>query len=237
MATAAVAIPSHERPEPGSINVPLGSFPATAISKDANAADVAEKVIDSFNTALSSKNYANVANLFLPEGYFRDHLALTWQLRTVKGRDTIRDYLKASLNHLTKVELDKSSAFRSPSNAPIDAWGDVQGIQFFINFETEIGTGRGTVRLAETTEKEWKIFTFAVTLLELKSFPEPVGDSRPQGVEHGGNPDRKTWLETREAEKEFVGAEPMVLIIGMCSELYPVRDVKADDRKALGRLV
>lgn len=214
MATAAVAIPSHERPEPGSVNIPIGAYPGTAISKDVDAGAVAEKIVHSFNSALSQKDYDAIVNLFLKDSYFRDHLALTWKLRTVKGPENILDYLKTARNPLTKIQIDKSSAFRSPTNGPIDAWGDVHGIQFFITFETEIGEGLGTVRLAETKEGEWKIFTFAATLRELKASPEPVNHRRTKGVEHGGNPERKTWLETREAEKEFVGTDPTVLIIG-----------------------
>jgi hypothetical protein len=214
MAAAAVAIPSRERPEPGSVNIPIGSFPASTTSKDVDAEAIADKVVQTFNTALSRKDYDSIATLFLEDSYFRDHLALTWKLRTVKGPENIREYLRTARNPLIKVQLDKSSAFRSPANAPIDAWGDVHGIQFFISFETEIGEGLGTVRLAETKEGEWKIFTFAIALREFKASPEPVNHRRTKGVEHGGNPERKTWLETREAEKEFAGVEPTVLIIG-----------------------
>ncbi|KAF2199301.1 FAD/NAD(P)-binding domain-containing protein [Delitschia confertaspora ATCC 74209] len=205
-------IPSHERVEPGSVNIPMGKFPPTATMKDIDAAKVAEDIITPFDKALSENNYDSLANLFLENSYFRDHLALSWDLRTLKGRDRILEYLKSS-SSLKKVELDKSTAFRSPAVADIDACGEVKGVQFFITFETELGKGSGAVRLAET-DGQWKIFTFFITLEGLKSHPEPRYHKRTKGVQHEGNPDRKSWKEKREAESELQEKDPVVLIIG-----------------------
>ena len=70
----------------------------------------------------------------------------------------------------------------------------------WIAFETEVGRGRGHLRL-----KEGKAWTLLTTLDELKGHEEPRGDRRPQGVVHGGEPDRETWLEERAREAEELG--------------------------------
>ncbi|ORY16917.1 dimethylaniline monooxygenase (N-oxide forming) [Clohesyomyces aquaticus] len=216
MAPPVVAgIPSKDRVEPGSVNIPLGTYPATAKSTDIDAEKVALTIFSSINKYLSTKDTTGLASLFLDDiSYWRDHLALSWSLRTIKTRSKIAEFLAGSKTPLLSVTLDKGSAFKSPHAGPIDAWGDVKGIQFFIKFETEVGNGRGVVNLAEEKEGVWKIFTVFTALQELKGHEERVGSRRPQGVVHGGNPDRKNWRETREAEREFKDSEPKVLIIG-----------------------
>ncbi|KAF2660922.1 FAD/NAD(P)-binding domain-containing protein [Lophiostoma macrostomum CBS 122681] len=208
------SVPSRERVEPGSINIPLGEFPATSTSVDVDSSKVAHEIIVKFNESLTNNDYASIARLFLEDkSYWRDHLALSLELRTVKGSDRILAYLDSSKVRLTKIEIDSSSAFREPHFGPIDAWGDVKGIQFFVRFETEIGCGEGIVSLAEEGGA-WKIFTLYTLLKELKGHGEAVGKRRPHGVEHGGHPDRKNWAEKRDAERGFIDSDPKVLIIG-----------------------
>ncbi|KAF2473594.1 FAD/NAD(P)-binding domain-containing protein, partial [Lindgomyces ingoldianus] len=214
MAPPTSALPSKDRVEPGSVNIPLGDFPASASTTDVDANAVAQNTTDAINTALQIKDTTKFSSLFLEgKSYYRDHLALTWSLRTLKGRSQIAEYLQASKTPLQSIQIDKSSDFRAPHYGPIDAWGDVNGIQFFITFETGLGKGRGVVNLAEENG-EWKIFTMFTALEELKGFEEPTGSRRSKGVEHGGNPERKNWKEKREAEGRFEDMEPKVLIIG-----------------------
>jgi putative flavoprotein involved in K+ transport len=49
---------------------------------------------------------------------------------------------------------------------------------------------------------------------ELKGFEEQLGPRRDKGVSHGEQRDRQTWLERREAEREFTASEPQALVIG-----------------------
>ncbi|KAJ4368433.1 hypothetical protein N0V83_006790 [Neocucurbitaria cava] len=212
MGVGDTSIPSSERPELGSVNIPLGEYPATSTNEGVDAVKVATEIVSRFNDALSKKDHAAIAGIFLKDkSYWRDHLALTWDLRTSKGSDKVKSYLDSSKVQLTKVELDKSSAFRAPKFGPIDAWGDVKGISFFVKFETDVGRGEGIANLAEESG-EWKFFTLFTVLKELKGYEEPVSRRRTRGVKHGGDPNRKNWKERREAEKEEV--DPKVFIIG-----------------------
>lgn len=208
------AVPSSQRPERGSVNIPLGEFPATSTSENVDSTKVAQELIAIFNYTLRKKDYASTADLFLQDkSYWRDHLALTWELRTVKSRDNIRSYLESGKVPLTKVEIDSSAGHRAPQFGPIDFWGDVKGIKFFIKFETRLGRGEGVVALAQDGD-EWKIHTFYTLLKELKGHEEPLGKRRTKGVEHGGRPDRKNWKERRDAETDFEDSDPTVLILG-----------------------
>lgn len=206
------SIPSSERPEYGSVNIPLGEYPPTSKNKGIDAHAVANNIITTLNGIFSSQDFALVEDLFINGlSYWRDHLALTWDLRTVNGTSRIKQYLSASKARSINIIIDTTNEFRSPKFGPIDAWGDVEGIQFFIKFETDIGRGEGVVTLADV-DGSWKIFTIYTLLTELKGHEEPLNRRRSRGVKHGGDPARKTWKERRDAEKEEI--DPAVLIIG-----------------------
>lgn len=212
MGVGDASIASSERPELGSVNIALGEYPATSTNETVDAEKVANDIVSKFNDALSKKDNEAVAALFLGDkSYWKDHLALTWDLRTIKGGSKIKQYLDSSKVRLTTINVSKSSEFRSPKFGPIDAWGDVKGITFYITFETEIGRGEGVVTLAEENA-QWKLFTLFTSLKELKDHEEPVNHRRTKGVKHGGDPNRKNWQERRQAEKEEI--DPKVLIIG-----------------------
>ena len=209
-----VSVLSQDRVEPGSVNITLGEFPASASSSTVDADSIAADLISTLNQALANKDYHGIANLFLQYGYWRDHLALSWDLRTLKGRSDILAFLDKNCP-LETVRLDiyTLSAFRAPVFGPIDGWGDVKGVQFFITFDTNIGNGQGVVRLAEE-DGQWRIFTLFTSLRELKGYEEPMNNRRAKGVEHGMHSDRKNWADGRRAEANFKDKDPAVIIIG-----------------------
>jgi cation diffusion facilitator CzcD-associated flavoprotein CzcO len=207
--------PSSHRVEPGSVNVPLGEYPRTSTSSDVDAGKVAADLVSQLSKAISGKDSKALSSLFLHDkSYWRDHLGLSWDLRTQKGSDKIAAFVQKSKNPPTKIEIDASAANRAPAFGPIDGGiGKVNGISSFITFETDLGRGRGLIALAEE-DGQWKFFTVFTALLELKGHEESVGRNRTKGVSHGGDPMRKNWRETREAETNLEGMEPKVLILG-----------------------
>ena len=72
----------------------------------------------------------------------------------------------------------------------------------WITFETEAGRGEGLLRL-----RDGKAWTLLTALYELKGHEEPAGPGRPKGVEHGADPNRRSWLERRQDEAETLGYE------------------------------
>lgn len=220
----ATAVPSSQRLESGSINILPHKFSTTS-SESVDPKAIAKETIDALNAALSKEDVIAVADLFAETSYWRDHLALSWDVRTFNGRAKVKEQLTQHGCSITKVEIDDGNAFRAPQFAPFDGAGEAKGIQFFISFESKIGSGRGTCRLFEENGK-WKIFSLFTTLRELKDHPSSTFFNRPNGVQHGGRPDRKNWLERRTAEKNYEdGKEPTVLIIGkwptyVCMDVY-----------------
>ena len=206
--------PSSHRVEPGSVNIPLGEYPESSTSSNVDATKVAEDLISNLVDAIGRKDFSGTEKLFLKDkSYWRDHLGLTWDLRTIKGSDNISRFIASSKTPPTKLEIDSSATHKKPAFGPIDLYGDVNGITTFVTFETQTGRGQGYVNLAEENGT-WKIFTVFTVLTELKGHEEPVRHRRPKGVQHGGDPSRKNWREKREAESNLEGVDPKVLILG-----------------------
>ncbi|KAI8631938.1 hypothetical protein F5Y19DRAFT_422591 [Xylariaceae sp. FL1651] len=207
-------VPSSQRVVPGSTNIPIAPWPATVNINEETVDAITDsaKIIDSFNQSLEKKDYKAIADLFVQDGYWRDHLGLTWDLRTAKGKDKIINLLQGG-HHLIKVDIDHTAPNHGPQVSNFRYDGSVRGIQFFTIVTTQFGSGRGVVRLVQDSG-HWKIWTFYTSIDELRGHEEALGPNRTNGVQHGAQAGRKNWLERRQAESNFEDREPEVLIIG-----------------------
>jgi hypothetical protein len=79
---------------PGSTNIIPAKFPSASPKAPTDPLEIATNVVNAFNKALQSKDYPALSQLFTNDGFWRDHLALTWSFRTVQGPDNILSFLK-----------------------------------------------------------------------------------------------------------------------------------------------
>ncbi|KAI9826013.1 MAG: hypothetical protein M1819_007468 [Sarea resinae] len=213
-------IPSYNRVEAGSKQLTAASYPQSSSSSTFDAAEVVSAWVESFNAVLLNISATSLKSLFLKEYYWRDQLCLSWNYHTLNGPEKTASFFKNAEKgcRLQSVAVDDSNAaHRAPTSSPVDFNGNVKGVQSFLTLETDVGRGRGLVRLLQDPEDngKWKAFTLFTTLRELKGHEEMTGPRRPQGVEHGGHPGRKNWQERREAEENYEGVEdPTVVIVG-----------------------
>ena len=165
------------------------------------AATEVDQWLARFGEALEQGDAAGAAELFAPESYWRDLVAFTWNIKTVEGREQIRDMLEHTLGHV-KPRGWHTTEEPASADGVTTAW---------IAFETETGRGSGLLRLIEG--QAWTLLT---TLDELKGYEQGLGLRRPKGVAHGASPERTTWLEDREREADELGhtEQPYVLIVG-----------------------
>ena len=164
------------------------------------------KVSDLLNTlgkALAAGEVENAVDLFQTDCYWRDLVTFTWNIKTMEGKEQVRDMLKARL------------ADTKPTNWKIadgeDA-SEADGItESWIQFETGVARGFGHMRL-----KDGRIWTLLTTMSELKGHEESVGFDRPMGAKHGAERNRKTWKEEREVEAAELGysRQPYCVIVG-----------------------
>ncbi|MFK7857473.1 MAG: NAD(P)/FAD-dependent oxidoreductase [Granulosicoccus sp.] len=161
------------------------------------------KILDSLERALTANDMEAVLDHFVDECYWRDLVSFTWNIKTLEGKDAVRQMLESQLSSV------------NPSNWTI-AEGEIateEGgiVTAWINFETTVLRGYGLIRL-----KEGKIWTLLTSATELKGHEEPAGFERPLGAKHGAGKHRKSWAEERELELTELGykTQPEVLIIG-----------------------
>jgi hypothetical protein len=208
-------VPSSHRAEPGSVNLPIADFSSVPTSEPVDVEGAAAEWTSAFNKVVQSSSYSGLADLFLEESYWRDHLGLAWDFHTLKGPESIISFLQNSPQgcRLKSVAVDTSSAFRAPHVSSFDGAGKIKGVETFLTTETDVGRGMGLARLVLQGSK-WKAFTLFTSMRELKGHEPAVASRRPQGVDHGGKPGRKNWLECRAADSNYENSEPTVLIIG-----------------------
>jgi putative flavoprotein involved in K+ transport len=160
-------------------------------------------LLNALENALSAGEVERAVDLFQTDCYWRDLVTFTWNIKTMEGKEQVRDMLKARLTD-TKPSNWKIADGENASETDgiIESW---------IQFETEVARGFGHMRL-----KDGRIWTLLTTMSELKGHEEAVGFDRPMGAKHGAERNRKTWKEEREAETAELGysRQPYCVIVG-----------------------
>jgi len=143
--------------------------------------------------------------------YWRDALALTWDIRTFQGSQKIKKFLFSQLSKakIINVQLDEDRV-KPQLQRPFP---DLAWIQLLFKFETGVGLCSGAARLIPIADSQgqnitWKAFSVFTNLDDLKGFPEQTGPFRNHQPNHG------KWEKAREEEIKFENKDPAVLIIG-----------------------
>ncbi len=163
--------------------------------------DHAKAWLADLNAAFLSHDATAAAELFGDECYWRDLIALTWNIKTSEGRDDIAAMLAKSMPH------------SQPRNFRIlgDAERNGEVIEAWFSFETSVATGTGHLRL-----KSGKGFTVLTAMDALKGHEEREGPTRENGITHGASKQRSTWKDARDEEASELGfsRQPYCVIIG-----------------------
>ncbi|KAI1262746.1 flavin-binding monooxygenase-like protein [Xylariaceae sp. FL1019] len=207
------SIGSCNRIEPGSVNISPAPLPQVDVPSSVDALQVATEFIDNFQKYIDAKDGKGLSDLFWEDGYWRDHLCLSWDFRTLQSPSKISTFLGANISRLVNVKLDTSSIVRAPSVSQLDAFGKSKCIALFIAVTTDVGIGEGVARLIYQ-DGSWKAATFYTALTGLTGFEERRGHRRPLGASHGGSRKMKNWHEQRISDVNFEDADPQVLILG-----------------------
>jgi putative flavoprotein involved in K+ transport len=164
------------------------------------AQQAAENWLEKFAGGLEAGDVERVVALFAAEPLWRDHLAFTWNITTLEGRDAISAMLGSMLGQISP------SAFKLNE---VEQEDKVTAAWF--SFETGTGRGIGHLRL-----REGKAWTLLTCLRELKGFEEKSGGNRSAGVVHKAGRNRETWLEKRQREVSELGRQrqPFCVIVG-----------------------
>jgi cation diffusion facilitator CzcD-associated flavoprotein CzcO len=166
-----------------------------------------------FESALATSDHALLKSLFHPDSYWRDVLALSWNIQTLNGAEPI----------LSELQADAISA--SPSGFRVDpdraaprrvTRAGTNAIEAIFRFETAVGRGSGILRLIPDAGdgNRLKAWTLLTALDELKGFEEQLETSRPRGQSYSRDFRGPNWLDLRKAAAEYADRDPDVLVVG-----------------------
>jgi len=183
------------------------------LDKTSDVAIAADNWLAQFETALAKPGDGALRELFHPDSYWRDALALSWTLQTINGRDAILKTLKHQAGDAapTGFAVDPD---RAPPRKVTRAGTDC--IEAIFKFETRLGRGDGIIRLIPDVDdgNKPKAWTLLTALQELKGFEEPLGTARPRGSTYSRDFRGPNWLDLRKAQAEYADHDPTVLVIG-----------------------
>src|SRR3954468_11756025 len=173
----------------------------------------ADNWLAQFEEALGKSDDALLKTLFHPDSYWRDVLALSWNIQTVNGADAILMELKAHARHAAPSGFAIDPDRRAPRKV---MRAGTNAIEAIFKYETAVGRGSGIIRLIpdEADGNTLKAWTLLTELGELKGFEEQLGVARPRGNAYSRDFRGPNWLDLRNASAGYADRDPVVLVIG-----------------------
>ena len=175
-----------------------------------NPVHIATQWLSAFNDALKTFDVNALTRLFLSDGWLRDFLVFTWDIRSLAGRQKIGAYLAdaLSMSAITGVELDHSIDL-SPRALPIPLMQGVESVELAFTFNCKHGHGRGYARLVRDGAGEFGAITLFTELVNLHGYEELP--TLPLRDDVTGQPGRDIHREFQDYVKN-IEEKPYVLI-------------------------
>ncbi len=149
-------------------------------------------LLDRFGAALAAGRIDEAVEMFADQCYWRDLVTFTWNIKTMEGRDQVRDMLSARFADVKPANWRVAEGEEATeADGLMESW---------ISFETGVARGFGLIRV-----KDGRIWTLLTTMVELKGHEEKAGFTRPLGAKHGQNVGVRNWIEEREEELRTLG--------------------------------
>jgi cation diffusion facilitator CzcD-associated flavoprotein CzcO len=165
--------------------------------------------LDDHASAMESGSVERVLTTLVDGAWWRDLLALSWDLGTYEGSDLISGLLD---EHLRSA---RPSSFASdPAFGPVDSTSDAGTITGFFTFETPTAWCRGVATLTEI-DGTWRAASVMTGMEDLKGQERALGTRRPTGPRHlPGARTSHNWKDQREERVAYHDREPEVVVVG-----------------------
>ncbi|KAF7798202.1 hypothetical protein EIP86_009419 [Pleurotus ostreatoroseus] len=186
---------------------PVSSLPTldklgVTVPDKVDAESIGKAWTTAFGDFIQARDAKGILSILDDDVWWRDVFALTWDLRTFRGKAGVAKFLEDRFEE-TQFGGIKYLAAEFQQPFPDIAWISLQ-----FDFETKVAMGRGIVRLIPSKEGPWRGLVVFTNLEGLKGHPEHIGALRSYLPSHG------KWLDQRRKEREYADRDPEVLIIG-----------------------
>jgi cation diffusion facilitator CzcD-associated flavoprotein CzcO len=176
----------------------------------AQARHAGERWLAAFESALNSRDLAQIGDLFHQDCHWRDILAFTWDLSASEGRENVAGALAAAQASTAARQFHLPPGRKPPKQTR--RLGR-ECIEVIFEFTTAVGRGAGIIRLSDD-DGAMKAWLLSTALEELEGFAEKVGDNRPTGAAYSRNFGGNNWEDIRQKATAYDDHEPTVLVIG-----------------------
>jgi cation diffusion facilitator CzcD-associated flavoprotein CzcO len=173
----------------------------------------AQDWLDRFERVLATPDQEALRALFIADSFWRDVLAVNWNLQTTAGGDAIAKELGALAPKAVLRNLRIAPNRAAPRWVTRAGTGNIEAI---FDFETAVGRGSGILRLVPDAGDgdRLKAWTLLTALEELKGFEEPLGRTRPRGQVFSRDFRGPNWLDLRKESADYANRDPAVLVVG-----------------------
>lgn len=176
--------------------------------KDGNGID-AETVFGVWfarlTTVLTTQGAPGVEDLLLAHCWWRDLVALDWQMASYNGPDDVTVFLSGS-NQIPLAALRVLPVGPFAVSQAGQTW-----VEGFFEGETSVGHFLGHVRLMPDADGEWRAWTVLTSLDDLANRPRAINHRRPRPSRAA---DETPWHHRRASLESHDRPDPQVLIIG-----------------------
>ncbi|NTA84151.1 NAD(P)/FAD-dependent oxidoreductase [Agrobacterium tumefaciens] len=181
------------------------------VARTISTLEGADRWARQLNDAVARKDYTFAGSLFSTDGYWRDIIALTWDIKTFHGPAAIEEMLG---NYAGKSGLRNFRIEGQPRQEQLGEFGST--VEVFVAFDTDTITGRGCVRLVadRTDEDQLRALTLLTSADQLTGFPEKSLTNRKRDSHRTTEKGSKNWLDERIYDQSYEDRDPQVLVIG-----------------------
>jgi cation diffusion facilitator CzcD-associated flavoprotein CzcO len=183
------------------------------LDKTDNVSIAAGNWLGQFESALAKRDPVLLKTLFHPDSYWRDVLALSWNIQTINGAEPILNELTAHAVSAAPRDFRIDPERAAPRRV---VRAGTNAIEVIFKFQTLQGRGSGILRLIPDAgdNNKVKAWTLLTALDELKGFEEQLGSARPRGQAYSREFRGPNWLDLRQAAAAYADRDPAVLVVG-----------------------
>lgn len=167
--------------------------------------------LTAFDTALSQGEIGEAADLFLPDGHWRDLVSFTWHILTMNGTQEIAAELGRTVPDIRPRGFHVAPNRVAPR---LVTRAGVQTIEALFAFETEFGRASGVLRLVPDETGTLKAWVLLTALDEIKGHEERIGPRVATGQAYSREFGGPNWLDYRRKAQAYEDHDPVAIVIG-----------------------
>lgn len=168
--------------------------------------------LSAFERDLGRRDATALSALFLADCHWRDLLALTWDVQTLSGRDTVIEALMSSVERFSPKNFRIDPARVLPRE--VRRAGE-SVLEVLFRFDTAVGSCQGVLRLKAAHDgAPRQAWSLATVLDAIRGHEERFRKPRNRSSTEPRDFKALNWIDQRRADAAYANRDPVVLVVG-----------------------